>query len=595
MNVVRRPDGAAGRGGSPYARFDAVGAPGRSFTFHGLAGEVEARDPDEVVPVLRAVEQAVASGLHAAGFLAYEAAPGIDPTLATHPSRPDLPLAWFGLFRERREVGALAGLPDAGPEPEIGPWSRSLPPGEYARRVAAIHERIAAGETYQANLTFRLDASYAGTDAALYRATCSAQRAGYCALLRGAFGSVVSASPELFFRWTGEELELRPMKGTRPRGRWLEEDVALAEELLASEKERAENLMIVDLLRNDVGRVARFGSVSVPELFTVERYPTVLQLTSAVRARARPGVGLVDVLRALFPSGSVTGAPKVSTMRILRALEDHPRGVYTGAIGFVSPGEAVFSVPIRTLLLPAGRGSLEMGVGSGITIDAEAAAEYAECLQKAEFVRAGAPAVRLLETMRYDPGRGFPLLEGHLRRLARSAAYFGIPVDPEEVRRRLRAAVAGDGGGSLRVRLLVGEDGEVRVERSALAEAPPLLRARLAAEPVDSRSRHLYHKTTARDLYRSRLAAHPGFDDVLLRNERGEVTEFTTGNLVVVLDGAAWTPPLSAGLLPGVMREALLRAGEVRERVLVPADVLRAEAVYLTNAVRGRVRVELVS
>lgn len=585
----------------PCARFDSPANDGRSYTFEDPRGEVSAWRVEQVLPALGEVEAAVAAGLHAAGFIAYEAAPAFDPALSAHPPTPGLPLVWFALYARRVDGKPLQGL-RRGRSPAAGRWTPSISPPEHARRVAAVRELIAAGHTYQVNLTFRLSAAYEADDASLYQAVCRSQRSAYCAMLRGRFGSVISASPELFFRWSGGELEMRPMKGTRRRGRWPEEDEALARELLESGKDRAENLMIVDLVRNDAGRLAEIGSVSVPELFRLESYPTVHQLTSTVRARTRPGTTLVDVLRALFPCGSVTGAPKVRTTQIITDLEDGPRGVYTGALGFVSPGEAVFNVPIRTLVLD-GRGTLEMGVGSGITYDSDAAAEFAECMQKSAFVHERAPRTELLETMRYDAETGFHLLEGHLQRLVRSAEHFGYPLDLAAVHRALRDAVApasprqrvGEGSPSspLRVRLLVGADGEPRVECSPLAPPRARLRARLSPAPVDPWDRALYHKTTAREMYESRLASAPGFDEVLLVNTRGELTEFTTGNLVIVTDGTAFTPPVSSGLLPGVARAALLQQRVLTERVLTPADLDGAGAVYLVNSVRNRIPVQV--
>jgi para-aminobenzoate synthetase/4-amino-4-deoxychorismate lyase len=571
------------------ARFDSLDpARGpRSFRLAGHRETLVARTVAEVRPVLRRVEDAVGQGLHAAGFLAYEAAPAFDPALVVHSPDPRLPLAWFALFESREEVPALDGVPD---EPfELGEWSPSLSEAEYAARVAAIHELIAAGDTYQVNFTLRLAASFAGSEAGLYGALCRAQRSAYGALLRLGDVSVVSASPELFFRWAGGELELRPMKGTRPRGRWEEEDDALAAELVASPKERAENLMIVDLLRNDAGRVSEWGSVRVPRLFEVERYETVHQLTSTVRSRTLPGTGLVDVLRALFPCGSVTGAPKVRTMQVIRELEQGPRGVYTGAVGFVSPGEAVFSVGIRTLLVDHVRGTAELGVGSGITFDADAAAEYRECLDKARFAshQSTAADFELLETLLHEPGAGFFLLDGHLARMASSARYFGFRWDEPRVRAALADSVSDPADGPLRVRCLLSRGGEVRVETTPLAPSPEApARVAFSARPVDSRDPFLFHKTTRREVYTTRAAERPDCDDVLLVNERGEVTESTLANVVARIGGALWTPPREAGLLAGVFRRHLLDTGEIRERPLRPEDLAAADEVWLVNSVR---------
>jgi para-aminobenzoate synthetase / 4-amino-4-deoxychorismate lyase len=555
---------------------------GRSFGFAGLRHEVRAERVEEVIPALRAVEEAVAQGKYAAGFVAYEAAPAFEKAMAVRSSAPGLPLVWFGVFAERTQV---ASLPDAGGGFSLGEWGEAIAAGEYARDIARIREWIAAGDTYQVNYTLRLRAGFTGDDLALYGRLCRAQQAAYCAYLDLGSHAIVSASPELFFRWSGGELELRPMKGTRPRGRWLAEDRRLAEELLASPKERAENLMIVDLLRNDAGRISRAGSVQVPRLFEVERYPTVHQLTSTIHSRTRPGTTLTEVFRALFPCGSVTGAPKIRTMQIIAEIEDAPRGVYTGAIGMVAPDEAVFSVAIRTLVLDRAAGEVELGVGGGITYDSEAAAEYRECFAKAAFVRHEPREFELLESLRFEPDEGFFLLAEHLAQLAGSAEYFGFACDPAAVRARLVQA-ADTLREPSKVRLRLARSGQARIESEPLAAAAEPVRVRVAAEPIESRNPLLYHKTTFREPYTRRLAAHPDCDDVLLVNERGELTEATIANLVVDLAGVAWTPPLESGLLPGVFRETLLRDGTLRERVLYPADLFGADAVYLINSVR---------
>ncbi|HEX2210213.1 MAG TPA: aminodeoxychorismate synthase component I [Longimicrobium sp.] len=581
--------------GPATVRFDAPGGPGggRSFRFRGLRRVLRAERLADVVPVLDNVQRAAAAGLHAAGFVAYEAAPAFDPALVTHPPDPRLPLAWFAVYAARDDVHPTYESADA--DAETGAWSIDVEEAGYLQDVERIRALIAAGDTYQTNLTARLRAPFRGDPLALYERLCLAQRSAFCALLElGEGRTIVSASPELFFRAEGGALELRPMKGTRPRGRWAEEDRALAAELADSPKDRAENLMIVDLLRNDAGRVARFGSVRVERLFEVERYETVHQMTSTIRAALRPDVGLADVFRALFPCGSVTGAPKVRTMEIIRDLESAPRGVYCGAIGFVSPGEAVFSVGIRTLLLDAAAGTAELGVGSGITYDSDAAAEYRECWSKAAFVRRAPAGFQLLETLLWEPEGGWFLLDGHLARLSGSAAYFGYAFDADDAVRRLEDAARGFDG-PMRVRLRVDREGRMEIDATPHLSSIEPVRVAIAAEPVDSHDPLLYHKTTHRAEYERRAAAGPDADDVLLVNERGELTESTIANLVVRLDGALWTPPLACGLLPGVVRADLLRRGEIRERVLRPADLARAEEVWLVNSVRKWRRAEVIS
>jgi para-aminobenzoate synthetase/4-amino-4-deoxychorismate lyase len=586
-------------GGVPVtelARFDALGpyGQGRSFVFRGLERVIEARFVADVLHALESVEDAVSGGLHAAGFVAYEAAPAFDSALTVRPPDGRMPLVRFGIYRER--------VPSAPPEPSstadafhLGAWTPSITREAYARDVARIREWIAAGDTYQVNHTFRLRAPFAGDDRVLYARLVNAQRSAYCAHLRSGGVSLLSVSPELFFRWRGGELELRPMKGTRPRGRWPAEDRAVADELLHSAKDRAENLMIVDLLRNDAGRVAEFGSVHVPALFDVERYETVHQMTSTIRARTRPDARLTEVFRALFPCGSITGAPKVRTSEIIAGLEDSPRGVYTGAVGFASPGEAVFNVAIRTLVIDRERGTAEMGVGSGITYDSDAAAEYDECLSKAAFTRRAPADFRLLETILWEPDAGFYLLDRHLERMRASADHFGYRFDGDAGAARLEEAVA-SADGALRVRLLLARDGEATVEAHPLGTGAgdEPVRVAVAAEPVDSGDAMLYHKTTRREAYERRAASRPDCGDVLLVNERGEVTESTIANLVVEMDGARWTPPLECGLLPGVVRAELLAAGQVRERVLAPDDLRAGDALWLVNSVRRWRRAVLV-
>ncbi|HEU4881149.1 MAG TPA: aminodeoxychorismate synthase component I, partial [Longimicrobium sp.] len=486
--AVERKVDAGAAAGAATVRFDAPGGPGgaRSFRFHGLRRILRAERLEDVVPVLDAVERAVADGLHAAGFVAYEAAPAFDPSFSTHPPDPRLPLAWFALYESRDAVEPTWDSADG--DAELGPWSSDVPEAEYLDHVERIRALIAAGDTYQTNFTARLRAPFRGDPVALYERLCLGQRSAFCAYLDlGEGKTVVSASPELFFRMDGRELELKPMKGTRPRGRWPAEDRALAAELAESPKDRAENLMIVDLLRNDAGRVAEFGSVRVERLYETERYETVHQMTSTIRARLRPDAGLAEVFRALFPCGSVTGAPKVRTMEIIRALEPSPRGVYCGAIGFVSPGEAVFSVGIRTLLLDAAAGTAELGVGGGITYDSDAAAEYGESWSKAAFVRRTPLGFRLLETMLWEPGGGWFLLDGHLERLAASADYFGYAFDADDAVRRLLDTARAFADGPMRARLTLGRDGRMEIAATAHTPSAQPARVAIAAEPVDSR------------------------------------------------------------------------------------------------------------
>jgi para-aminobenzoate synthetase/4-amino-4-deoxychorismate lyase len=562
----------------------------QSLSFTHPIEIVVARTVGEVRPALRTVQRAVASGLYAAGYVAYEAAPAFDTALATRAST-DLPLLWFGLFRAPLESAPARAEGSF----QLSEWRPDVARDRYERDIATIRAAIERGETYQVNYTMRLRASFTGDDRALYRRLGAAQAAGYCAYLDIGRYRILSASPELFFRWREGEIVTRPMKGTAPRGRWSAEDQALADWLAGSEKNRAENLMIVDLLRNDIGRVAEVGSVAVPRLFEIERYPTVHQLTSTVTARPRPGTTLEEVFAALFPCGSITGAPKVQTMKLIAALEHAPRGIYCGAIGFVAPGgEAVFNVAIRTVTIDTQTGVAEYGVGGGITWDSDAGDEYAEALLKAAVLTESWPDFELLETLRLERG-AYILLDRHIERLMASARYFGIPLPEQEVRSALECHRLAHGPDARRVRLLVGADGSACVESHALPPpAPGSQQVAFARAPVSRRNRFLFHKTTNRAVYEAARAERPGCFDVLLWNEEGEVTEFTTGNLVIERAGERWTPPLDCGLLAGTLRAELLDRGEIRERVLSRADVVAAQRCWLINSVRGWVPVEFV-
>ena len=546
---------------------------------------IEARTLAEVIPALRSVEAQVgAQGLFAAGFISYEAAPAFDSALSVRqPGK--WPLLWFGLYRQPEVISCpLTGQAQACAPDQ---WSPTVDHDEYWAAIAQIKEYIARGETYQVNYTFRLRAPFAGDAWTLFQDLARAQQADYAAYVDTGPLVLCSASPELFFRLDGRRLLSRPMKGTAARGRWAEEDQAQAEWLRHSEKNRAENVMIVDMIRNDMGRVAEIGSVSVPRLFDVERYPTVWQMTSTVRALT--DAPLVEILQALFPCASITGAPKPRTMQIIAALETTPRGAYTGCIGLIAPGrQAQFNVAIRTVAIDRTTGQAEYGVGGGIVWDSAAGDEYDECRTKARVLTTRQPDFSLLETMLWSPADGYWLLELHLRRLQRSADYFGIPMDLGAVRQRLMDLAASLPAGSHKVRLLVARDGAVQVQAlpfdGALLSSP--VRLRLAPKPIDPADPFLYHKTTRRQLYDEARAACPDCDDVLLWNERGEITETSIANILVQLHGELITPPLTSGLLPGTCRAWLLAQRQVREQVITLDMLRRSERIYTVNSLR---------
>jgi para-aminobenzoate synthetase/4-amino-4-deoxychorismate lyase len=573
------------------ARFDDLRPGGSSFRLVGPVGVVEARRPAEVADVIASVAASAQRGLWAGGFVAYEAAPGLDPALAVRSRAPqdplaDLPLAWFALF-EGREETQLPEPRDDGPTAGEG-WRPSVDRDTYDAAIAAIHERIAAGDTYQVNHTLRLRSQVAGDERGLYRDLCFAQRGGYAAYLNAGRYRVCSASPELFFEIDGERLTTRPMKGTAPRGRWPAEDEAVAGHLLASAKDRAENAMIVDLLRNDLGRVARPGSVGWSEVFAAERFETVWQLTSTVSAVLEPGAGLQDVFRALFPSGSVTGAPKVRSMEIIAGLEDSPRGVYCGAVGYVAPAgdgpSARFNVAIRTVTVDGESGLAEYGVGGGITWDSRAGAEYDETVAKARVLTERRPRFELLETLLHEPGSGLRRLDLHIDRLRGSAAYFGFMFDEQAVRDALDREAASIADRPSRIRLLLDRSGRITTASMAIASRPEPARLEVDDVPVDPGDVLLFHKTSRRERYEAARARHPDADDVLFVNRRGEVTESTIANVAARIGGRWITPPLQAGLLPGTERAALLADGSIEEGTLLRSDLDGARELRLMNA-----------
>jgi len=440
---------------------------GTGTMFTGIRRALIAQRPEEVVEVLKTVEQLTADGAWAFGFVSYEAASGLDPTLQTRAPMPGLPLAWFGICEAPVVVDAVTSHPS--PTAAQAQWTPRWDDNRYQAAVWAIRQRIAAGDTYQCNITTRLTTSEPQDAYALYSRLAHAQRGGHHAYIDLGALAIVSASPELFFELRNDDILMRPMKGTAARGRTSEEDAAAVRALSSNSKERAENIMIVDLIRNDMAAIADVGSVQVTALCRPERYETVHQLTSDVRARLRPDRGLVDIFRALFPCGSVTGAPKRSTMQIIADLEDEPRGVYCGAIGVVAPPQeairARFSVAIRTVVVDRARGIATYGTGGGITWASDPAAEHTEAMTKAAILRSRAADFQLVEFIRWERGRGPVRLEAHLARIARSAHYFGFRYRAEAVHAAITSQLRdrAPDGETARIRLTVSRDGQVDV------------------------------------------------------------------------------------------------------------------------------------
>ena len=527
---------------------------------------------DDVISVLEFAEHEARSGSFVAVLLSYEAAPAFDPAFVTH-SPSDFPLAWASVFETAFES-------DEHTPASSTTWTPLVTRSEYDRSVARIKELIVAGDTYQVNYSFPLTSRFNGDALAWYRDLCIAQGAEYSVYLDLGRYQVLCLSPELFFERRGNHVITKPMKGTVRRGRWPAEDRELAQWLADSTKDRAENVMIVDLLRNDLGKVSIPGSVRVSSLFDLERFETVWQMTSTVESTLQDGTSLVDLIRALFPCGSITGAPKIRTMQIIRDLERSPRGAYTGAIGLLKPGgDCVFNVAIRTVVIDTETGVATFGVGGGVVIDSTAEREYEECLVKSRFLHSTTREFQLFESILLENGEYF-LLEDHIVRLKDSAEYFGFVFPEKKIDTALaRVAMARDSG-MFKVRLMLWKDGRIELEAAAIELRDEVRRVTLATEPVDSSDRFLFHKTTRR---------LPG-DDVIFWNEKGEITESSIANVVVEIDGELFTPPIQCGLLPGVFRNHLLAQGKIKERVITIDEFQRAHEIFLINSIRKWIR-----
>lgn len=564
----------------------------------------------EVQAVLRQAQAHAEAGRWCLGAVAYEAAGGLDAALLTHPPAPGVPLARFAVFHQAQP------WPRANVEPRSDgdhctPWAFSMPREVYAKRVERARTAMADGECYQINLTGAMEAGFCGDVGQWMKRLQQEQPEAYLLWLDwSGWGEqqVLSASPELFFDWRPDadagHLVCRPMKGTALRHADAARDAKARADLSASEKERAENVMIVDLLRSDMGRIAQAGSVRVERLFEVQALPTVWQMTSTITARTQPGIGLGELFGALFPCGSVTGAPKARAMHWIRELEDAPRGLYCGAVGVLRPGgAATFNVPIRTVFLERSEPekstpwSARYGVGSGITYYANAQAEWQELAAKSRLPERTAQRFDLLETLRLEDGR-YWLLSAHLDRMQGSAAYFGFVFHRAELQVRLDALAASHAKGTHRVRLTLAAPGQIGLEAFALEATPEPVRFALAHQALDTQGgqrEFVLHKTTRREHYDACLRAQPGLFDTLLVNERGELTEFTRGNVALKRDGRWLTPALRCGLLPGIYRGHLLEVGELTEAVLTPADLQRATEIAFFNSVRGWLRAVLAA
>ena len=607
------------------------------------------KDLTEVLPILQQVEQLVqAHQYYAAGFISYEASTAFDAALETHQG-DDFPLIWFGLY-EKPSVFEFENIENT-TRPSFS-WSPSISKKEYFAALEKVRQAIKIGDTYQVNFTMRqfaqswlagkgeLGATYSPPTPKGELNTNLEKNSSLLMLAEGALGgrvgdawttafqlfqniaqsapygafvevenfAICSASPELFFKIKNGKITSSPMKGTAPRGRTNAEDEILKNQLQNSQKDRSENVMIVDMIRNDLSKIADIGTVQTPRLFEVEKYPTVLQMTSTVEGKTQ--ASLPEIMSALFPCASITGAPKASTMRIISALENTPRRIYTGTIGFVKPdGDMQFNVAIRTALFDTQTGRVEYGTGGGITIQSDPQREYEESILKTKIIRQSAQnqSFKLLETMLWTPQNGWFLLAKHLTRLQDSAVYFDYGIDLERIKKTLFSKVIHWENQAQKVRLLVEKNGAFVVENYPIemdnsekneATLNPFdgtkKPVQIATEPVDSSNPFLFHKTTNRSVYERNLQQFPDAKDVILWNELGQITESCYGN-VVVFDGINyWTPPIKCGLLNGVFRQYLLEKRAVQERIILKDELEKMEAVFLVNSVRKWERVHFL-
>ena len=578
----------------PFVMFDDM-RPGGSGAriYAGPAEEVAAFAIDEVEPALERLSAAVARGRHAAGFMAYDAAYSLEPKLWPLARHGDGPLLWFGLFDgfrrlEAAELAAILG-------DSAGAWTGRPRPrisrDDYLAAGGRVREHLFAGDFYQANLTFGCEVAMRGQPLAAYARLRGRARAGWAGIVRHPGGWLLSLSPEQFFTIRGRTIEARPMKGTAPRGADLQADRNLAAVLQADPKQRAENMMIVDLLRNDLARVAEPGTVDVPELFAVETYPTVHQMVSRVTATLRDDADPVAVLRTLFPCGSITGAPKLAAIQALRSLEGEARGAYTGTMGWIEPGgDASFNVLIRTLELPDGGYVARLGLGSGLVVDSRLEDEWTECLLKGKFVAPDGQEFDLIETMRFDPEQGVIDLDRHLDRLRASASDLEFEFDRHAARNELQAATFRRKEPAM-VRLLLSPKGSMAIELKPLPDPPrgpvDVVVRPLPVDPADFR---LKYKTTARRFLEEARREGGAFETVFT-DPQGRLTEGSFTNVFVERAGKLLTPPLERGLMAGLLRQRLLDEGKAEEADLTAEDL--SQGFLVGNMVRGMIRARL--
>jgi len=540
---------------------------------------LKTRHLEEVLPLL---EEAENSNLFVAGFVSYEAAPAFDSAFQTRPNH-SFPLLYLGLFPPPILLDHLEAVSSF----ELGERIPDISKATFTKKMEHIKKEIAAGATYQVNYTHRLKAPFFGDAFSFFSTLVHGQKTQHAAFIQTEDFSICSASPELFFHQKGKEIIMRPMKGTAPRALTFQEDEKQRKRLQNSSKDRAENIMIVDMIRNDLGRVAIPGSVEVENPFHLEKYPTVWQMTSTVKAQLKTP-SLSSLFKALFPCASITGAPKAKTMEIIRNLESSPRNIYTGAIGFSAPNkqESCFNVAIRTALIHHKMHQLEYGVGGGIVWDSLADSEWEETQSKALILTQPHPEFQLIETMLWEPKTGIFLLKEHLKRLSDSANYFDIPLDLNALRCQIDRVTKGLKEYPHKVRLLLFQTGKFSLESTPFSLPSSPVRISISDTPISEHSPFLFHKTTLRTCYETAKKMKPDVDDVILWNAKNEVTESTIANVVIKKGNQFYTPPISAGLLPGTFRSHLLAKKKIQEKVIHLNELKTADELFLINALR---------
>ncbi|MCM8773237.1 MAG: aminodeoxychorismate synthase component I [Candidatus Omnitrophica bacterium] len=582
---------------SPYVFLDTIQKDKdnhRSFVFDSCYDILAYRAYDDFEQLFKKIDDYLKRGFWLAGYFCYEFGYTLEERLFNFLKREDSPLVWLGVFKSPKIINHpyqkdFCPFKKLGSPYFITNLSPNIEEEEYVSSIQRIKRYLKEGETYQVNFTFKLKFDFKGNPIDLYSHLRNTQPTSYSAFIRTNSDYILSFSPELFFRWEKNRIITKPMKGTIERGRFLQEDKLKERLLKMSEKNRAENLMIVDLLRNDLGKIAKKGGVKVKELFTIEKYFTVFQMTSTIQASLKSTLNFQNIIKAIFPSGSVTGAPKVRTMQIIYQLEKEPRGVYTGAIGYISPNrEACFNVAIRTIHIDKdGKGSL--GIGGGVVYDSIDKKEYKEAILKAQFLTEDFREFFLIETILWEK-ENFYLLNLHLSRLENSCRYFDIPFSRDEIKRKLFLLEKNfDYHDKYKFRLLMDRRGKLYIEYSLLSDINLPIKVKLSKNRVNSKNRYLYHKTTLRDIYDKEIeiARKQGFSEVIFTNEYSQLTEGTFTNIFLLIKGELYTPKLECGLLPGVFREYLLKSKQAKEKVLYPKDILEAEKFFLGNSLRG--------